>query len=635
MQIELDHFHRRCRQPWFLANHAISLVAKAARSLMRRAFQPQHFYPKEVRRAWRKLERSFPAHRMVEHKAWERLPAGSLKLAIGNLAYIGEPNWNASFEDPEETESLHRWNWLLTSVMKLPQKERTRVGLGLVCSWASRRESAGASWGDNPYSIGERVSNFCLFWALTGNCDQKGRLADLPPHLRACLHAMVQNLADRLEYSSEDATGNHAFNNARALLLAGEFLAWPSYTKLALAIMRERLPKLVTNEGFLREGSSHYHFLFTRWVLEMQWVAEQSGQLAAADFLRDYSTPLVQKCWFFLVHQEGQRDWTIPLLGDVSPDFMPDWLIGLPWSPLALGVYRPTNLPAPPTDFGWSSLWPRVPSDPGAPQAVPRIGAQVFTKSHWHRVQHHDWTLFLHAGTDDGVVRASHRHTDLGGFVLFYQGIEVFADCGRANYRVGDPLGEYGLSAQSHNTMLLDGCGPMAELRLARLPPVYRAVNVSVEICERENEMVATLTHDGFSRLSGQLVMHIRSICLGQKHCHIDDQLSGAGRHSITNLFHCGPTLGVTSTNNSGVYRLSFHGSEPTIGWFGPAELVARCAPPVATMSRAQTTPRVSGWSSRVYGGALPCTTLAYRDDATLPFVRRYALNLESSLCAE
>lgn len=635
MSKEMIFFLRRLLQPLCLVRAVGATAAKATRALSRRARPPMHYYPEAVRTAWQRLDRS-PVLNGVPSKPVPEviLPTGRLQLAGGHLDYVGEPAWETHFTDTEESDSLHRWNWLLTSVVELPKAEWEQTGLALVHSWVRRRAEQSTAWGGDPYSTGERVSNFCLFWSLLGHRDSAGRLTDVPEDIHAALHGMAVSLADRLEYSGEESTGNHALNNARALFFAGQFLGWSSGTELALAIMQERLPKLVTADGFLREGSSHYHFLFSRWVLEMLWVADQSGHGSAAAWLRQFAPRLVERCWFFLVPQPGAGCWKMPLVGDVSPDFLPDWLLALPWSAIALREFHPVSLPEPPLTRGWAGLWPEI----AGGETRRAAGAmspmqQSYPRSHWLRLDCHDWTLFIHAGSDDGVIRASHRHTDLGAFSLFYRGTEVFADCGRASYSKDDPLGEYGLSARSHNTVLLDGCGPMAEMRLSRLPPFYRAVKVSTELCESDGGIILTLSNDGFSRLRGRTVVHTRTFSLGSGRFSVEDRVRGSGAHNAQVIFQCGPDVKVAVTPVAGCFELAVQGEKPARGRFGPDRDVAWDVTSSVEAGRRQNSSMASGWISRIYGTVMPCTTLTFTERVELPWQCRHTLNWEVKPC--
>ena len=110
------------------------------------------------------------------------------------------------------------------------------------------------------YTVGERIANSILL----SQCKD----ITLSPMVRKAIIEQVQLLMTRLEYFGSQ-TGNHVFNNSRAIYLAGSFFKCEPWCNFAETVMRKELPRLVTSDGFLREGSSHYQFLFTRWVLEV------------------------------------------------------------------------------------------------------------------------------------------------------------------------------------------------------------------------------------------------------------------------------------------------------------------------------------------------------------------------------
>ena len=135
-------------------------------------------------------------------------------------------------------------------------------------------------------------------------------------------------LTERLEYLSSQ-TSNHVCNNARALYLSGYYFQCKTFKELASEILFLELPKLITKEGYLREGSSHYQFLFTRWMLEVNYFARLASDLTLQAYLKPYLELLLKQCEFFLVKSNnGGRH--IPLIGDISPDFSVDWLNNLP-----------------------------------------------------------------------------------------------------------------------------------------------------------------------------------------------------------------------------------------------------------------------------------------------------------------
>lgn len=316
----------------------------------------------------------------------------------------------------------------------------------------------------------------------------------------------------------------------------------------------------------------------------------------------------------------------MPLVGDVSPDFPPEWLLALPWSRLALQEYRPARLRALPEIRGWAGLWPAIDVGQASVATIAMTSiAQSFPHSHWHRVDYCEWTLFVYAPSDDGAICASHRHTDLGSFALFYGGVEVFADSGRASYGLGDPAGEYGLSARAHNTVLLDDCGSMPEVRLSRLPSFYRAVKVSTAVREDEGEAVVAITHDGFSRLHGAPVIHTRTLSLGRNRFSVDDRLHGAGVHTVQVIFQCGPEVDVGYSPTAGHFELALRGQELQCWEFG--------AEPHLVQGASAAAVALPGQISRAYGKIEPCTTLAFSQEIELPWAQRHTLNLKNIKC--
>lgn len=624
---EIRFFVRRCLNPLFAARAIGAIGWRAVRSAQRRLRSRQAFYPVSVEGYYAAVA-SRQGDVGVSRTSEERFAVGegALQLAVGELRYDGNPAWDVAFEDGEIAESVHRWNWLLTSVSVLPKADRLTEGVALMQSWVADHAAPtpGEAWGT--YSTGERIANAGLFLALNAGWDREKGLYSFCPALQRAVETMADHVARNLEYGGPETTGNHALNNARSLLFAGEGLGRPEYSHLAWAILRERLPELVTVDGFLREGSSHYHFLFTRWVLEMIWVAEHGGNIDAVNYLRRFASRLVERCWFFLVPRAAMEGWAMPLVGDVSPDFPPEWLFALPWSRLALQEYRPARLRAVPEIRGWAGLWPAIDVGQASVATIAMTSiAQSFPHSHWHRVDYCEWTLFVYAPSDDGAVCASHRHTDLGSFALFYGGVEVFADSGRACYGVGDPVGEYGLSARAHNTVLLDDCGPMPEVRLSRLPSFYRAVKVSTAVRAEEGEAVVTITHDGFSRLYGTPVIHTRSLSLGRNRFSVDDRLQGAGVHTAQVIFQFGPELDLRSSPAADYFELTLRGQKGQCWEFVADPHLVQGAPARAVALRGQI--------SRAYGKIEQCTTLVFSQEIELPWTQRHALTLKNIPC--
>jgi len=530
---EIRNYYWHCPKPIFGCRAIMSFLSRACWIVLRRVAPRvrERFQPKVVKKKRRALLAAPATGGHLEPGGF--ILPGKLKLSTGWLEYETQQDWSTTFSDPEVTDSLHRWNWLLLglTIEKMPRMAHEQ-GLALMRSWLSHCLKD-ERFRLDAYSAGERIVNGSLFLLLTGD-------GTVPLDIQTALRVMGRQIVTHLEYYEGDLTGNHAFNNARGLLFAGIVADESDAVNLAFEIARERLPRLVTKDGFLREGSSHYHFLFTRWVLEMLWIANRNGLLEMSAILKEYGRKLVERCWFFLVKNRDRGLWRIPLIGDVSPDSTPDWLLNLPWSRLATGLFSPVVLPESPEEHGWADLFG---IDAGVGNHVVSESAS-YPDSFWHRIEHGNLTLFLFAAADDGQLRASHRHFDLCGFVLFQAGKPILIDCGRLDYTQSE-ISMYGRGAYAHNTIFVNGMPPTVDAP-SWLQKRYKVVEVETELHKSDDSTVFVIRHNGFDRLSNMSVNHERMFTLGLSSFKVEDRLSGKGPCQIMLRFHLAPNLSMS-----------------------------------------------------------------------------------------
>jgi len=256
-----------------------------------------------------------------------------LKLAVGHLNYKQMPDWNHDFSDSEQFVSLHRWNWLLWAMTDESQTSDFAWGVKLMRSWLISQTPLPKGLASESYTVGERISNAVLFSRL-----QQGRWDALPEDISLALNQMASHLAKNIEYYPAGMSGNHVINNARALIFAGFSLNHMGFIKLGTALIEERLPALIYDNGVFREGSSHYHFLFLRWLLEIWFVADEMNDQNIINLVSPYLAPMLEFCHFLLVSDQ-KGDYTLPTIGDISPDCDPQWIKDLPWSSLAVEFY--------------------------------------------------------------------------------------------------------------------------------------------------------------------------------------------------------------------------------------------------------------------------------------------------------
>jgi hypothetical protein len=600
MTQEIRNYLKRCASPAFAFSAALALASRAFVALVFRASRgTRQLFPEPIGQ----LRRIVLAHDVaggMRPMTSEPLPDRALTLAAGGYRVERESDWFKEFPDEELTVSLHRWNWLLRGRTDDPALMTREQGLRLMRSWLNTCYER-AEFGADAYSTGERIVNGSLFLLLTPG-------DGVPADIAAAFRGMARQVAENIEYFRAGQTGNHAFNNARALLFAGVVAQLPTASDLAFAIAQERLQTVVTQDGFMREGSSHYHFLFTRWVLEMLWLAQRAKHEPFVELLTPCASVLVQRCWFFLVRSAADGRWEIPLIGDVSPDFPPAWLIGLPWSRLARAVHQPQKLPEPPSQGGWSDLFGPM---EGNDRASPDVAAS-FPQSGWLRVDRAPWTVFVRAESDDGGIRAGHEHRDLGSFALFCDGVQILADSGRIDYTCSQ-LSLYGKSAWAHNTLFVDGLGTTCD-GPGWLSDRYRAVRVDVEVARNLETTNVTIRHDGFGRLAGYPVSHQRRLSFDPTSVRIEDRLEGAGTHRVKVRFHFASGLSLLQDSQGG-WKL---GDMPLR--FVSDNLLD------AVVQEGAPSPPFGGLFFPAYGCRQTCRTLDLSGDLNVPATLTHAL---------
>lgn len=593
MTAEVKNYLKRCTNPAFLLSGLFfiirAIVHKAARKLFP-ANKGGDFSP-QIKKYQIKILEAGPATVNIVEPVLDRYY--NIKLVIGKMQIGNTSDWYHTFSDAEMNVSRDRWGWLLTGAQGESMPFSLDEGLLLMRSWSSQfiHDEVLAK---DAYSTGERISNGVLFLILNK--------ATLPPDIKLIFTKLAGQVAKNIEYLPFGLTGNHAFNNARGLYFAGYITGSSDMVAMAIEVARERLPVLITTDGFMREGSSHYHFLFTRWVLEIIWLARQTQDAAALDLFTPFARKLVSRCWFFLMQDKEDSSWNIPLVGDISPDCPPEWLLSLPWSGLALSVYRPSVLPPSPKEEGWTSLFGGI--EDGTPIEYPAV-MNFSSACGWHRAEAQNWTVFTYAGSRTGALQATHAHLDLCGFALFRNGKPVLADIGRLDY-TNSPASQYGRSPNAHNTLMINKMGAVADTA-GWMSPSYSKLVSDVAVKKNPNNMVITIVHDGFTRMEKGQFSHKRNITLSSSSVEIEDSVDGKGSCDLTVFFHFPPGIAADRTDEN-TWRI----------FPGDLQLVVSDAS-VSFTTFGKEMDYNAGWFFPAYGKMISSITLQVVQTVTLP----------------
>jgi hypothetical protein len=452
-------------------------------------------------------------------------------------AGVPRPNvdWNRSFLDPEDLSALHRFAWLLPWLLSNAASGRHRMELQtyvvtLALAWrqAFPQPSAHEAW--QSYTISERLANW--FWAGVV-C---GWPLNADGELAASIQIQADHLCQHLEYHGEILTGNHLSNNGRALYLTGIACGCSEWADAGRAILVNESRRLFDEDGFLREGSSHYQLLVTKNYSEALWLAQQCGDDEAVRTLSPVVNHLARASAFFLLtNEDGVLD--IPRIGDISPDCTPGWLLGVPF---VAGALTGTSLPRPgSSQAGWHLLFPQLTTgDRVADGEVAHARAEAPRSTReWARLDACEpWTVMAHVNPRGYPFRPGHAHQDSGGFVAYHGGEPVVLDAGRRRYTL-EPENEWGKRAPGHSIAMVDTLDPAPEWHWA-FARNFLAEHAGALPLMTVDGRDLTISHGGFARRSA-VGHYSRTItAVDAQTLRVHDRIEGSATHRVQVVFH-------------------------------------------------------------------------------------------------
>lgn len=500
MKSEKANLFCRCCNPFFCFRMIGFLSRLVWRKVNREIKDAKNNYPPKVKAVVRQYQ-SLVINYLSPISAHDAAVApvmDKIKLAVSHLTHQGEPNWRQTWPDDEQTESLHRWHWLISELTDNPAAVGFAAGVQMMRSWLASMGAVPSGLPGAAYTVSERIVNACLFADWFRQKEQANIV--LPEDIQSALGQMADYLVAHLEYHDPPTTCNHIINNARALCFIGRELARPAALAVADRILQCDLNRLMTTDGFLNNGSSHYHFIFARWIVQIAAILKPYPYLGSCSLAQMASEKLLQRCEFFTVRTAAGRP-AMPLFGDISPDCSPDWLLAQP---------------------EFASL-----------KTEKNQGFQSFANSHWYRFDKNDFTVIWHA--EPALLRdqGAHSHNDLCAGVAYYKGKPILLDPGRIDYQ-----NEASIMAAAHNSLTVDNMDPVIIRQYSHFPFFYREAEVSATGRENQGDFIFTIKHHGWRRIGNDKITHERQFVVGHDGLIVSDRLTGRGRHTLKTFFH-------------------------------------------------------------------------------------------------
>jgi len=493
------------------------------------------------------------------------LPLAGMDLPIEPTTVSGL--FRKSFTDTETLLSLQRFAWLPLLEYKIDPAWVE----ALWAAWVAAHGTPDDGWAWHPYTAAERAINILDYGRTNGLPGDRGETA-------AILGRHAHVIADGLEYGGEHNTSNHLANNGRGLYRLG--LALDSAMDLNWAadmgrdILLNEAERVFLASGVLREGSSHYHLLYTQRYIDVYLAARAQGRPEANDF-----RAIAERALGVLPHLLMPGGF--PLIGDISPDSPPSYLSGL----LAHDA------------VGWAaSLGEDDLAHVGEmKESAQRSATDTLQGDGWLRHDHGPWSALWYVSPQGWPPMPGHAHQDCGSFELHFGTTRVIVDPGRGSYENNAGAAAY-CSAEAHNLLTIDSAAPYPDNR-----PYYddrfRTRTCSEAPRTEVTPGAVTLHMDGFSRLksTGTVTRRWR---FEDNRVVIADQVAGNHRARLDRHLHvCHPLSrdGAAVVVEADGRRFKIAGSDtaPTIT---PTEI----------------------W--RQYGKSHPGSRLSFTDTAGLPW---------------
>jgi len=452
------------------------------------------------------------------------------------------PDWSYIYDDIEDTFALNRFGWLLTSIHTHPAEKLALRAREWITHWI---DTLGENF-EHPawesYSVSERLANWPFILRMIERLQPLDK--DEKKQIAASLGVHIDYLLRNLELRGE-FTNNHILNNARGLYIGGLAIAHENAVARAKKLFSEWTPKLFLNDGMLKSGSSHYQFLLCQRFEQVYLLSHHAEDVNFTAFMEKWTTAIQGACDLFKV-KSGKCTWTIPLIGDISPDYRPLWFLPL-------------------SKDGWetirsSYIW-KKPIE--SSQTPIHVGTKTVSEG-FYRYDRDDATVFW--PLPEGPVSAgSHAHFDVGSFVFFLKGNEIFTDSGRRSYSAD---GSTGASAAAHNCLLIDGLGPFCEDPFLNLFDAYpNQVARVVVAANQDDRPILSLDAYGFRRLASP-VSWKRTFTFKRNAMTIRDDIEASGVHRLETKFII--AHGLSSENTDEGVRIKTENGQVTLKVLNP-----------------------------------------------------------------
>ncbi len=224
----------------------------------------------------------------------------------------------------------------------------------------------------------------------------------------------------------KDKISNHSLNNARAIFLLSTYTNNKIFQSFSIKLIIYLCSKFIDKDGFFKFGSSHYQFVFTKWLHEIFYFGKKY-KVKKIDSIGKYLLNAQNACDFFLQTKDMNKI-TYPLFGNISPDFTPEFLVNYNKNFINTKYFRSLKK---------------------------KKNYKIIKNNEWIKLNNKSQSVYFRNPMINGF-DFNHAHADFFHFVNFYRGNQIFIDTGRKDYLIENKKYLY---SKFHNSIILNEKG--------------------------------------------------------------------------------------------------------------------------------------------------------------------------------
>ncbi len=246
----------------------------------------------------------------------------NMKVKLASCTHVinSKEDLFLTFNDPEDYEALHRFLWIRyhLSNNSITYEELEKIN-SIIVIWCNeylyQTNRFDSQLVNQPYTLSERIVNIGFFYTFTKT--------KMPEIVKVVLDKSADTLINNLEFY-HDSFGNHLINNLRSILTYSLILNNQTLIDIFIVSFDDYLNQFIEN-GYTHDFSSHYQLLLYYWLYDLSYFSMLFQSKELSDICKKYRN-LISKSLTTFYNNKSQK---FTLVGDISPDLEPDYLIPL------------------------------------------------------------------------------------------------------------------------------------------------------------------------------------------------------------------------------------------------------------------------------------------------------------------